>query len=159
MVEPLLLQSTLYSTKKTNSLQSSILSVVKCCTLQSVSKASFTRERLRSCIVCVFKKVFRSHKFVSFNVSVQTRPLETLQYICRDCKWRCNFRQNTPKAAKKSSPSSPAVMLPWLPFCLSPETETETERNRICGYCIPTKKHVSVERTRSEREIFSTNTG
>ena len=41
-------------------------------------KAAFTRERLRLCTVCVFKKLFRSHAFVSFNVSVQTRPLETL---------------------------------------------------------------------------------
>ena len=49
------------------------------CTLNiGLIKAPLTRERLRLCTVCVFKKVFRSHAFVSFNVSVQTRPLETL---------------------------------------------------------------------------------
>ena len=41
-------------------------------------EALCTRERLRLCTVCAFKKVFRSHAFVSFNMSVQTRPLETL---------------------------------------------------------------------------------
>ena len=43
-----------------------------------LTQAPLTRDRLRLCTVCVFKKVFRSHAFVSFNVSVQTRPLETL---------------------------------------------------------------------------------
>ena len=58
------------------------LQISVCCNINPVkrfdTKASFTRERLRLCTVCVFKKVFRSHAFVSFNVSVQTRPLETL---------------------------------------------------------------------------------
>jgi len=49
---------------------------------QAVStQAAFTRERLRLRTVCVFKKVFRSHAFDSFNVSVHTRPLDPLETL------------------------------------------------------------------------------
>jgi len=63
-----------------------IWSLVYCTLIESwlsylMTKTPFTRERLRLRTVCVFKKVFRSHAFGSINVSVHTRPLETLETL------------------------------------------------------------------------------